>query len=446
MFAEVVEERLGWEASRLTGRLAELELARRAIEAEFAATLTAAEAMQAGAEDGHRSTKAFVRAITNQPRADVQVARARFLRDFPDAGDALLAGRVGSAQVDLLARLAQHRRVGRLVTTELVATFLEHAEHFPYPDFKSLVDRWLTLADQDGSLHDVERDWASRNVTVGNVDGGLHVHVVGGDPLAAERVKLIFDRACEAEYQQDLQTRRDRFGDDAEAHPLARTSWQRRYDAFVRIFDTANQHLDAPGRPIDACVNVLVDQTTLQHAFVQAGLMLPNGEVFEPEHLGSRHQREAMIRELCDPERLSEWRCETAAGQAIHPSLVVRALIGGYLRTVIVDSRREIVEISSGRRLFTGAWAVAAHLARPRCEHPGCGVPGHLCQIDHRQPWVAGGPTSQSNSAVLCATHNRLKHANRWRTVRGPDQRLVTIRPDGTMILPAGARPPAGCA
>lgn len=149
-----------------------------------------------------------------------------------------------------------------------------------------------------------------------------------------------------------------------------------------------------------------------------------------------------MLAELCDPHALLGRRCETQSGLPIHPALVARALLTGHVRSVLLDAHREIVEVSSRRRLFTGVWAVAAHLARPTCEHPGCELAGHLCDVDHRVPYSYGGATAQPNSAIECSTHNRLKHVRRWRTIRATNQRLITIRPDGTLMLPAGERPP----
>ena len=111
MFEELVDERMGWTASLLDDELREIELAHRALEARRAANLVAAEARQVRGIDGHRTTQAYVRATTNQPRvvAALQVRRARFCRDHTDVGEALRAGHVGVAQVDELARLATTR-------------------------------------------------------------------------------------------------------------------------------------------------------------------------------------------------------------------------------------------------------------------------------------------------------------------------------------------------
>jgi hypothetical protein len=65
-----------------------------------------------------------------------------------------------------------------------------------------------------------------------------------------------------------------------------------------------------------------------------------------------------------------------------------------------------------------------------------------LCQVDHSDEWYEMGRTDQDNSGIQCPGHNREKHRKRWRTRRDIDGRTHTIRADGTIMLPVGARPP----
>jgi len=446
MFGELVEERLGWTTSQLDDELREIELSHGALEARRAANLAAAEARQVADVDGHRSIQAYVRATTNQPGpvASGEVRRARFCRDYPAAGDALLAGYVGVAQVDELARLAHHPRVGTLVNAEVVAPLLDEAEHSGYRQFKSLLDQFVELLDQEGAWRDHLDDVARRNAYVRNAGGTLLAMAEGGDVLTAERMEKILDRFVEAEFERDVAARREQYGEQADLHLLPRSDRQRRFDAWVAIMDTANAHADAPGKPVDVCTNVIVGQRTMHDALAQAGLMLPSGNVFDPDdpELSAR-QRDALIAEfVADPSSFLERRCQTESGQPVHPRLLVQALLGGYIRKVVVDSRGEVVEVGSKQRLFTGKFEIAARLLHPTCEHSGCELPGHLSDVDHRVPHSEGGETAPDNSAIECNPHNRLKHSRRWRTARTRNRRLVTIREDGTLMLPAGERPP----
>jgi hypothetical protein len=78
------------------------------------------------------------------------------------------------------------------------------------------------------------------------------------------------------------------------------------------------------------------------------------------------------------------------------------------------------------------------------CEHPGCELPADWCEVDHAAEWTADqGRTDQLNARIRCGAHNREKHRKRWRTRRANNGRTYTVRPDGTIMLPAGARPPS---
>ncbi len=77
-----------------------------------------------------------------------------------------------------------------------------------------------------------------------------------------------------------------------------------------------------------------------------------------------------------------------------------------------------------------------------RCSHPGCSVPMRYADVDHIEEWVNGGHTDQRNSDIQCRSHNRFKHRQRWRTLRDPNSRRYSVRPDDTIVLPVGERPP----
>ena len=47
------------------------------------------------------------------------------------------------------------------------------------------------------------------------------------------------------------------------------------------------------------------------------------------------------------------------------------------------------------------------------CFHEFCEVPAADAQIDHIQPWWAGGDTVQDNGRVACGPHNRARHKRR---------------------------------
>src|SRR4029078_8462617 len=95
--------------------LERLELEARALDARRLAARAAAEARQVPAVGGHKSTKAYLRALCNQPShvALAEVRRARICRDFPQIGAALLAGRIGVGQIDELVPIDRKERARR---------------------------------------------------------------------------------------------------------------------------------------------------------------------------------------------------------------------------------------------------------------------------------------------------------------------------------------------
>jgi hypothetical protein len=48
------------------------------------------------------------------------------------------------------------------------------------------------------------------------------------------------------------------------------------------------------------------------------------------------------------------------------------------------------------------------HAADRGCTHPGCTVPGYLCQVHHVEEFAAGGRTDIDNLTFACGPHHRL--------------------------------------
>jgi hypothetical protein len=121
---------------------------------------------------------------------------------------------------------------------------------------------------------------------------------------------------------------------------------------------------------------------------------------------------------------------------------VLRASLAGHLRRVVVDSRSVPINLGRKSRLFTGAARYAAKLLVRRCGHSGCDLPKEFCEVDHVVEWSDHGTTDQENAGIECGHHNRHKHRRRFTTRRDIHGHQHTIRADGTIILPVGARPP----
>jgi hypothetical protein len=446
MIDSLVEELSGCSDCELDARVRAIELERRRLDAELAVTVAEIDRRGSYADDGHRSITAYLRATCNSSDADAKkLTRLAHATTVPGLADALHEGRIGAAQAHELAAVHANRRV-RDRLAEFAAMLLDHAERLSFVEFRTCVKRFVVLADLDGAHRDLDTTITNRHAHVVNLNGELHLHGGGGDPLINAELELIFRRFCELEYDADVAARRDQHGDDAELHQLPRTPAQRGYDALVALMRHAAANLDAerPPRRADWLVNILIDHHTFAALLAAAGLAPDatslTGDTIDP--FTGLTTPSDLLTDLLHGGDLATRRCETTTGVVLHPHHVLQAALAGHIRRVVLGANNVPINLGRKVRVFTGPARDAARLLAVRCDHRGCNLPADLCQIDHSTEWNAQGRTDQINAGVECGGHNRLKHHKRWRTRRDTHGHLHTIRPDGTIILPVGMRPP----
>jgi hypothetical protein len=443
---QIADELVDATEAELDERIRSLELLRRRVDAELAVTVAVAERRQVYLADGHRTMKGYLRATCNWSNADIAGHRRLAVATdrVPGVAEALHSGRIGSAQAAAIARVHRNPRV-RDRLAEFAPTLLDLAERLCSDDFTLALQRFEVLADTDGAHRDELQ--SNRNVHVTTVGGALHVDATGGDPLVNDELEAIFRRFCEHEFRLDTVARRSEHGDDAPGKPLARTHQQRSYDAFVNVMRRANAQLDTVAGAPDASgtvVNVVTDARTWGLILADTGLAPTEnlaGEPIDP-FTGLPAGGDLLRDLLCDPDAFATMRCETSRGTPLHPHDVLRAALAGHVRRVVVDARSVPIDMGRKQRLFTGAAREAAKLLVRRCDHAGCDLPTDFCDVDHVAEWNDNGPTDQANAGIECGHHNRLKHRWRSTTRRDLHGRRYTIRPDGSIILPVGARPP----
>jgi hypothetical protein len=436
--------------AELDERVRALEMLRRRVEAEMAMTVATVEQRRMYLADGHRSMKGYLRATCNSSNPDVAGQRrlANAADRVPGLAESLQTGRIGVAQADAIARVYRNPRVrDRLI--DFAAMLLELAERYCYEDFIIALRRFEMLADTDGAHVARDEQIAGRFVSVGTVGGELHLDADGGDPLVNEELQTIFRRFCEHEFRIDAAARRAEHGDDASGQPLARTSRQRSYDAFVHMIRRADigldSHAGAPAAP-SPLVNLLCDQRTMSLVLADSGLAPATslrGDPIDPFTGLPAHATGDLLADLvADPDAFARMRCETASGTPLHPRDVLRAVLAGHIRRVVVDAQSVVIDMGRKTRLFTGPAREAAKLLLRRCDHAGCDLPEDFCEVDHVVEWVDLGTTDQINAGVDCGHHNREKHRKKFTRRRSTNGQSYTIRPDGSIILPVGIRPP----
>ena len=433
--------------SELDDALRDTELKLRALNARRARILAATASRGSHRAGGHRTITAYLRATCNSGTATARRDHtlAKVVGAHPSIADTLEAGHVSVDHVHEIARIHTNPRINHILEA-ILDSLLSMAEHLSLGEFRIHVGTIIGLADQDGAYQEQQRNVANRRAWVDDMAGSLHLTASGGDPLVAAQVVAIFESFVHGELQADLEARKAEYGDAADQHPLPRTQSQRNYDALVHIFAAAAGSPDTTKLP-DPTVNIVIDQATLHNALVQAGIVLPSGNQVAIDDDGDLEDPDACLADLTaelveDPEAISERICNLSTGAPIHATVVLRALLTGHVRRVVVDSQGVITELGTRSRVFTGAAREAALLLSNFCTHGGCTVRGRHSQVDHMLEWADGGTTSQWNAQPRCGPHNRFKSRERWRTRRDERGRSYDVKPDGTIVLPVGERPP----
>ncbi len=434
MFDSLLADTVELTGSELEERIRSNELERRRIDVEQAALIAVAEHRRLFDDDGHRSMSAYLRATLNCSSGEASRLRgaARAVDRIDGLGEAWLTGRLGESQVAQFAKLHSNRRVRDQLAT-VAPLLLEQAEQLPHRDFVACAQRFVQLADLDGAHDNRDDAMEHRNAGVVDVGGMLDVSAHGGDGITTAEMIAIFEAFRDREFQRDVETRRVEHGDDADGFPLPRTARQRSFDALVSIFRAAVTAEHA-GTPVEPAVNILIDAQTWTDLLAACGLIPGDG---------TRGDAGLIPTLVGGDVPLTDRRCETSTGVRLHPHDVLRAALAGHVRRVVVDSGGVVIDLGRRQRLFTGAARDAAMLLVRHCEHPGCHLPAGWCDVDHGSEWAAGGRTDQANAGIRCGHHNVLKTRRRWSTKRDVRGRHHTIRADGSVIIPVGARRPS---
>jgi archaeosine-15-forming tRNA-guanine transglycosylase len=414
--------------------------------ARHAALLAVSQARGSYRADGHRTMTAYLRATCNTSGAQIADDRklARLVDARPEVGDALSEGHISVGHALQIGRILANPRIAHLLAL-VVHVFVDLAEHRSFDDFRGDIDEFIRLTDQDGAFADLASAHEGRNAHVNDVGGTLSVSVEGGDPVTTMQFIAVFESFVEGEFRKDVEARREQYGNEADRQPLPRTAAHRRYDAIITMAAAAAAFPEGRALP-EPTVHIVTDERSAHETLTHAGITLPNGNVVELDADGNAGD-EAMLMGLADelladPEAFRSRRCETSTGAKINPIVALRALLTGHVRRVVVDSQGVVIDYGTKQRLFSGSARAAALLLASTCNHPGCRLAARDCQVDHVDEWTDGGRTDQRNSGIECGGHNRFKHRERWTTRRDSCGRVYSLRPDGTIVLPVGERPP----
>ena len=110
--------------------------------------------------------------------------------------------------------------------------------------------------------------------------------------------------------------------------------------------------------------------------------------------------------------------CKLSTGPVVTPGEILPLLNGGDIERVVFDGSSRVLDVGERQRLFTGATRRAVEVLDRRCDQDTCTTPAHRCDVDHIEPYEAGGPTIQTNGRLRCPAHHT---GRRRRSPPNPD-------------------------
>ena len=348
-----------------------IQLLHRQLERLNAATVRATAAFDAGQAwegDGARSAAAWVAVRCHLPVATARrrVRLGRALRHMPAVEAAWLAGDVGEAHVALLAAARTPATAECFERDE--APLVEQACYLRYSHFARAVAYWSQLADPDGTDDSARAQHHARRVHLSQSFANSWVLDGVLDPVNGAIVASALRRIEDELFAADWADARERVGDGVCVADLVRAPAQRRADALVEMARRAGA--------------------------MPAGARLP----------------EPLFTVLVGFETFAGRICELADGTVVAPGALVRWLDQTWVERVVFDGPDRVKNVGVRRRIFGGATRRAVEVRDRECFNEFCDIVAEQCQIDHVQPWSAGGLTADGNGRAACGYHNRWRH------------------------------------
>lgn len=97
-----------------------------------------------------------------------------------------------------------------------------------------------------------------------------------------------------------------------------------------------------------------------------------------------------------------------------------------YLR--IYQGAKELALFHT-KRLATPGQRIVLHAKERGCSHPGCPVPGYLCEVHHDNDYAKTRRTDIDGLSLRCGPHHQLITSNGWKTRKRHDGTTQTLPP-----------------
>nr|WP_232783608.1 HNH endonuclease signature motif containing protein [Mycobacteroides franklinii] len=118
----------------------------------------------------------------------------------------------------------------------------------------------------------------------------------------------------------------------------------------------------------------------------------------------------------------------TGAGTRLPMRDLIRMASHAHHYLSIFDDDGRPLYLGRAKRIASPDQRIVLHAKDRGCTHPGCSVPGYLCEVHHLTEWAHDGPTDIDNLTFACAPHHRLLDHG-WNTRKRTDGTTEWIPP-----------------
>ena len=407
------EDRAGWSAAALSGRVVELSELANCFESELVRCVGQWDAQQAWAEDGALSAPSWLASRTAMARrAAVRLVRAaRLAFRHGRTADALAAGVVSARAVETIATYALRHED---IYGDHEETLVEAAASLGEDALTFAMRTWRAAADDAADRADPFAAYERRHLTLSATFGGTDV---AGflEPVGAAWVV----RALAA---IDVP-------DPVGGLVAPRTRAQRHADALVELCRASLADRAAAGDPGDAddaggrdgggsgrgMPVVDLDAVVDLHRYPEFAPHDPVGALAALRH-GSH----------------------LVGGQPVAQATIERLACDCSLTRMVFRGRCEVLDVGRSTRVLNRALRRALRRRDRHCQFPGCDRPPEWTDAHHLVHWIDGGTTTLDNLVLLCRRHHVLCHEGGWTLTRSRDGTITATPPDRHPPRPHG--------